>query len=186
VWIGKAFEQRPEIGVATIAEVCEAIIERQPSVLIQNEQARAYACCIDDSAESTTSVNYDRTRLERILQRVLRTRCSVADGQLVKRAWSANPENEAAIVDQIVRDTSIEIIEIRGGRQLHDSLLTANREKELVSFARNGLYEQLGVIYPRIELVADETLLPTAFRFRINCLDTPSMLSVGHRSYFDF
>jgi flagellar biosynthesis component FlhA len=178
-WIRDAFERKPDLAVATIVQVCEAVLERQSAVLFQDEQAKAYSRCLDENPESTTSQKYDCGQLKRVLRAVLGARCSVADKKLVKRALSANPENEAAIADRVINEASKEVIEIRAGKELHDALVAAGRERELVSFARNGLYEQLGVLYPRVTLVADATLLPTAFRFRINCLETPPVLSVG-------
>lgn len=177
-WIKNEFEQKPESAIATVVQICEAIVERQPAMLMHDEQAKTYASHFGDNSEST-KLQKCGANLKSILRAVLEARCSLPDAQSVHRALSANPATEAVIVDQVMHNSHEDVIEIRAGKALHDTLVTAGREKELVSFARDGLYEELGVLYPGITLVADAALLPTAFRFRINCLDTTPVLSVG-------
>jgi hypothetical protein len=179
-WITNEFEQMPERAITTVAQVCEAVVEQQPEVLVQDEQAAAYARRLDDNSRSTDTPKLDGARLKRVLRGVLRARCSLADIVFVRRAVSGEPGSEEEVIDRIVRNARTGVIEIRAGKELHGSLVAAGRERELVSFARDGLYEETGVLYPEIRLVVDPDIRPAAFRFRINSLDTSPLLGLGN------
>jgi len=50
------------------------------------------------------------------------------------------------------------------------------REAELIKFLRDGLYEELGILYPEFRFISEERLKPNFTAFRINHLTTLPIL----------
>jgi flagellar biosynthesis component FlhA len=173
-----AFERNSDTGVAFIARISEAIIALQPAVLLQDEQAQAYLRLLSEGDE-LGKPDVGAVDLKRILQAVLKSRCSLANSQIVKRALSSKRGDENAIIEEIIDEAQTGHIAIQAGSELFTSLSSANRQEELIAFTRNGMYEELGVLYPPITIGEDPVLMPNAFCFRINSLETIPILSVG-------
>ena len=177
-WFADAFDQLRGEAVSALTLLCECILERQPAVLLQDDQQEAYLAKLRDLHDDS-ALPMDGSRILEALRAALNSRCSIADVNLVKETLAAVSSGDGEMHEALVRATRSRVVEIRAGSDLFASLTQAGREQELVLFLRQGMYDELGFLFPEVRLVLEPELHPSAFRFRINSLQTIPFVNFG-------
>lgn len=177
-WFSDSFDQLRDEAVSALTLACECILERQPAVLLQDAQGEAYLSKLRDLQDGSP-LSIDRPLTTEALRAALSNRSSVADVGLVRQTLAAISSSDSETPESLIRATRSRVVEVRAGSDVFASLTQAGREQELVLFLREGLYEELGFLFPDVRLVLEPQLRPSAFRLRINSLDTVPFVSFG-------
>jgi hypothetical protein len=152
-----------------LALLCRHTLGLHAGVLLEAWQVRAYCARLTPPAGTPAP---DPARLAPILAHVLNLGISIADHAAVAATFADGTASDDTLAEGLIavlRPNRIEIrIERAYLRQL--SINDGARAPELFAFLRDGLFVELGVVYPRFRIVPDETLRPGGIILTINHL----------------
>ena len=152
---------------------CAEIISRQPAVLLGPAQVAAYEARLEERAAGRRQ-NPGSGQLPRILQRLLELRISIADTEKV--AGMLGDGGEAPwedVAEDLVDALAPEDVELHVP-EAYVARLTARNDEEsdLLTFALEGMFTELGIAFPPLHPVPTTGLKPNSFRYSINHLPT--------------
>jgi type III secretion protein V len=175
-------ESNHEMVAAFFRELSVAIVKTQPSVLLGRPQLQAYLAALPAPSVKPGKWPPDQEWLLPILRQVLDLRISIADTQAVanrlaqsiERSWSDACED---LID-VLRPNAVEIhLREEYLRQL--TTIDADNRAGLLAFLREGLFPELGVVYPDFRLVLDTRLGHQQFMFKLNHLTCVPQVGLG-------
>ena len=177
-----ASESDHQMVAAFFREISVAIVKTQPSVLLKRPQLQAYLAALPAPSVKPGKWPPDQEWLLPILSRVLDLRISIADTQAVanrlaqsiERSWSDACED---LIDVLYPNT----VEIHLPEEYLRQLTTIDADNRvgLLAFLREGLFPELGVVYPDFRLVLDTRLAPKQFMFKLNHLTCVPQVGLG-------
>jgi len=152
-----------------LALLCRHTLGSDAGVLLGAEQARAYCTAL---ASATGGPVPDHERLAPMLARVLDLGIAIADHAAVAAALDEGTGTDDAAGEALVSKLRPDRIEVRmeGSYLRRLSIDDGARGPELFAYLRNGLFTELGVAYPRFQIVLDDTLRRGGFAFSVNHL----------------
>jgi len=177
-----ASESDHQMVAAFFREISVAIVKTQPSVLLGRPQLQAYLAALPAPSVKPAKWPPDQEWLLPILRQVLDLRISIADTQAVanrlaqsiERSWSHACED---LID-VLRPGAVEIhLREEYLRQL--TTIDADNRAGLLAFLREGLFPELGVVYPDFRLVLDTRLGHQQFMFKLNHLTCVPQVGLG-------
>jgi len=172
--------------VEFLSLACMEAVKRQPSLLLGEQQVIAYIAMLNDlSTDSdlkSKPVINSLTSFSTILNKILNLKISIANiHTVVKVLKQANDESLEEIVEKLIGALCSDIIEV----QFHPKYLrrlTCEHKKngpEMFTRLREGLFEELGVIYPEFQFVLNKNLKPNCFALKINDLVTLPLIGLS-------
>jgi type III secretory pathway component EscV len=98
----------------------------------------------------------------------------------VLAAWIrlGGESDHKATVEEYIAAHASETIDILVERSYFERLIADAPGAELFSFARDGLFTELGLGMPRFRLVLDDSLRPGGFAFRVNAVRTAARIGL--------
>lgn len=152
-----------------LALLCWHCLGLHAGALLEAEQVRTYCARL---AHPDGSPAPDPARLKPILARVLDLGISIADHAAVAAALDDGTASDDTLAEGLIAALRPDRIEIRIERAYlrQFSIDHGARAPELFAFLRDGLFVELGVVYPRFHIVPDETLRPGGIILTINHL----------------
>jgi hypothetical protein len=170
-------------AVATLlTQMTLAIVKAQPSVLLGPSQLQAYLEFLPNPSVESKRWPPDQAWLLPILRVILNLRISIADKQIAadtlaqstSKSWQGACED---LIDALRPDA----IEIHLQQEFMRALTTTDADNRVGMFAflRDGLFAELGVVYPPFRLVPDSGLLPKQFMFKLNHLTCVPQVGLG-------
>jgi flagellar biosynthesis component FlhA len=158
------------VVAAFFAMACLDIVTRQPSCFLGPDALGVYLHEAQLAAEDGAS-----QRLLPVFRELLDLGLSIADRERVAAILRASHDSGLdKIVEDLVEALRPDEIEVRLSES-HLQQLTGSAPaaaKELFAFLREGLFTELGALYPVIRLVLDNQLDARSFAFTINHLVT--------------
>lgn len=156
---------------------CLEAISAQPDSLLGFSQAEAYRSHLTPSQENELAgaANWPPSAawLLRVIKIVVNLGISIADiskvsGKL-REAIGHSPEVAAEWLIAALRP---DVLEVHLPEEYLRTLTLADPEKDVAMFPflRDGLFVELGLVYPRFRFVIDESLRPGCFALKINNL----------------
>jgi hypothetical protein len=177
-----ANDERRELVVHFFEIVCVASITLQPSVLLGSEGFEAYmaslGACWDAEASSTWAL--DRNSLLEVLNEALDLRVSLVNKEAVATVLAFTQErSRIAITEALISALASDVIELIVPEHYADRLKRPGvGEEDLLEFAREGMFTEIGVLYPRFKITTDVGRSSNQFSFVINNLPTPPMIGL--------
>lgn len=179
---------RPRTAVVEFFRLaCADVASRQPGCLLAREGLRTYLARLADAEGVEARLGSNPDALLSVLRGVLDLGISIADTTLVSRTLSAPDEETAsAIFEDLVEALRPDVVEI----QLREDYLMQLRhlepdgEKKLLPFLREGLFQELGAIYPELRIVVDDDLKYQYFTIRINHVTSTPLRGLGPDELF--
>ena len=179
----RASESDRQMAAGFLSQMSAEIIKTQPFVLLGRSQLQAYRASLPvPSTKEPGKWPPDEAWLLPILSHVLNLRISIADKQAVTdtlaqssgRSWSDACEQ---LIDVLHPDA----VEIHVQEEYMRQLTTINADNRvgLFAFLRDGLFAELGVVYPEFRLVPDSQLAPRQFMFKVNHLTCVRQVGLG-------
>ncbi len=159
------------------------IIKRRPSSLLITELAQAYLTSLPKTEESPEPMPDDATVLREVLACVLDQRVSLADQTTVARVLRESPATplvQEDVAEQLVAALRPAVLEVRLPSEYLKQITLDEQEKGIFTMLRDGLFYELGLQFPRFQLVAAEDLKPNSFMFKINHLTTLPRHGLSH------
>jgi flagellar biosynthesis component FlhA len=178
-----ASESDHQMVATFLSQISVEIIKAQPSVLLGGSQLEAYRTSLPiPSIGESGKWPPDPTWLLPILSEVLRLKISIADKQAVTDTLSQNiarswPDACEELIDALYPDA----IDIHLPEEYMRQLTTIDSDNRagLLAFLRDGLFAELGVVYPEFRLVPDAQLPPKQFMFKLNHLTCIRQVGLG-------
>ena len=171
--------------VEFLSLACLSIIKLQPAVLLRSEQVAAYLDLLpfppDNPDFRSHTLFQDSTRLCSILREVIDLKISIADHQAVIAAlWEARERSTEDLIEYLVSALHPDQIEIRFPLEYLKQLTRDNDKNgtNMFSYMREGLFEELGLTYPKFRFTIADELKPDCFAFRINHLTTLPLMGL--------
>ena len=180
-WLSKASD--PHSSALLFSQMSLAVIKLQPYVLLGQSQVAAYVASLPvPEMKDATRWPPDQDWLTGVLRQVLRLRISIADKQAVATALAPCMEgqflNACETLIDVLRPDAVEIyVEKEYLRQL-TTRNAENRSGRLTSL-RDGLFAELGIVYPAFRLVPDTQLAPRQFMFKLNYVTCVPQVGLG-------
>ncbi len=182
-WLTGQFEleETTDLVAGFFSQLTIQVFKAQPSVLLGATPFEAYRASLPIPATGEFSQwPPDPAWLRPILAKTLSLGISIADKQAVTDALAQNldkPWSDAC--EELIERLRPNAIEIHVTREYLRELTTfdADNRTGFFAFLRDGLFQELGVVYPDFRLVLDPRLGPRQFLFTINHL--PTMPLVG-------
>jgi len=180
-WLNELAIVRNDRTVEFLATTCVEAVKQRPCVLLGLPHAEAYAASLRELVElSESSGNAwspDPAELLEILRQVLNLRISLADrstvaGVLQKAVASDRTPND--IVEDLIAALCPDSVELQFPAG-HLRQLTADWYEsgpDMITFLRDGLFVELGLVFPPFRFVPRDDLKQNSFAFRINHLTT--------------
>lgn len=157
--------------------LCRHAVGRHAGVLLGPAQGRAYCAGL---AAGVPAGAANPTHLTPILAGVLDLGISIADGATVSSTIAASAvAGDDAPTEALITALRPDHVEIRIERDYLRQLSISDgaRGPEMFAFLREGMFDELGLAFPRFHIVPDETLRPGGIDLVINHL--PSAPSIG-------
>lgn len=154
---------------------CRAVISTAPSALLTSEIAATYREALTAHGDATALPEVDALRA--ILEPVLDLRIGLADRAAVAHVLETTyaPQRSAAETSEaLIAALRPPTVEVQlPADYLRELTLHADAEDQSAfTLMREGLFYELGVHYPPIELVPNDALQPRSFQLKINDLTT--------------
>jgi len=159
--------------------VCYEAIRTRPSVLMTREAIRSYAKRLATEMPELTSMADDEEWLREILSAVIDLGISVADVGHVGRVLR---EHEGAVACQAAEAIIGELAADTIGLKVPDEvgaemgLGDSSNPDDLIAFAETALFEEAGIVMPRVVLEPCDELPPGTFAVRVNDLTSLATL----------
>jgi flagellar biosynthesis component FlhA len=156
-----------------ISLTCVEALKRRCSVLFSEGAAMAYLQMLQQKGPEFPGL--DLAYLQRTLKPVLNAWISIADAPTIGTALASFGNRPAAEVSQeIISALSADTVQIRMPLEYLREITTEAGESSLeaLSWLRKGLFDELGLNFPRFHLVVDDSLRPRSFAFQVNDLLT--------------
>ncbi len=153
---------------------CAEIVRTQPSVLLSQQQAQAYADHLPVPAHQEGSliwpppVDWLAPALALTLQQAVSLADQATVAQVVQAAWQ-NGSQAADAAEALLAALMPERIRVCISPQYLQTVTTV-ATPEIIPLMREALFDELGMRYPAIEFTLVEDLQPYAFAFQINHL----------------
>jgi FHIPEP family len=177
-----ASESDRQMVAGFFSQISVAIAKTQPSVLLGRSQLEAYLASLPAPSAKPGKWPPDKNWLFPILSQVLDLRISIANvqavsnslAQSIERSWSDASED---LIDVLHADA----VEIHLQEKYLRQLTTVDSDNRvgLFAFLRDGLFTELGVVYPDFRLVPDDHLAPKQFMFKLNDLTCVPQVGLG-------
>ena len=170
--------------VEFLSLVCLEAIKMQPAVLLGPDQVVSYQALLPALAnEPDATWPPDGTWLLKALRKVLSLKISIADKQVVAetlREGLAKGRSEEDVGEDLIVALHPEVIEIQLPQEFLRRLTADNSKNgpDMFTFLRDGLFTELGLLYPKFRFAPAENLKPNCFAFRINHLTTPPWMGL--------
>jgi len=170
--------------VEFLSLVCLEAIKRQPDVLLGRDQVAAYQASLPaPTNEPDATWPPDRAWLLTALRKVLSLKISIADKQVVAmtlREGLANGRSKEDVGEDLIVALHPDVIEIQLPQEFLRRLTTDNSKNgpDMFPFLRDGLFTELGLLYPKFRFAPVENLKPNCFAFKINHLTTLPWMSL--------
>ena len=163
--------------------VCLEAVKRQPAVLLGLDQLLAYQASLPAPANGPNPTPPNETWLLTALRKVLSLKISIADKQVVAktlREGLAKGRSKEEVGEDLIVALRPDVIEIKLPQEFLRRLTTDNSKNgpDIVTFMREVLFKELGLLYPKFRFVPDENLKPNGFAFKINHLTTLPWISL--------
>jgi len=170
--------------VEFLSLVCLEAVKRQPAVLLGPDQVVAYQAALPAPAnEPDATWPPDGTWLLTALRKVLGLKISIADKQVVAktlREGLAKGRSKEDVGEDLIVALRPDVIEIQLPQELLRRLTADDSKNGLdrFTFLRDGLFTELGLLYPKFRFAPVENLKPNCFAFKINHLTTPPWMGL--------
>ncbi len=180
-WLNQGSE--PDACASLISQMCLAIIKLQPAVLLGQPQLAAYTASLPvPERKEATKWPPDQAWLFPVLRQVLSLKISIADKQAVADALAScigEPVLNAS--EELIEALCPDAVEIHVEREYLRQLTTIDAEHRtgLLAFLRDGMFVELGVLYPHFRLLPDTSLAPQQFMFKLNHLTCVPQVGLG-------
>jgi flagellar biosynthesis component FlhA len=181
------FQQQRDAVVAFLRLACVDIASRQPGCLLAPESLRAYLAGLANAESIEARFGSNLEALSSLLRQVLDLGISIADTATISRILSApSRATEAAIFEDLVEALRPDVIEIRlrGEYLARLRRFEPDEENSLFPFLREGMFQELGAIYPVFQIVVDDDLKDQYFRLRINDVTCTPLRGLGPDELF--
>jgi len=182
-WLKENCERAPDTDsgrrvVAFLRLTCVKILEREPAVLLGLPQARSYAAALVGAPDA------DAEWLLSILRQVLDLRISLARRQVVADVLAKTPREgnaATAIVEELITALRRDTVDIQIDKPSLRELTTtwAADGPAMFPFLRDGLFEELGLPFPKLRFVVVDDVQPGSFAFRVNDLVSLPLFGLG-------
>lgn len=192
-WLTSLLDGHSEQAAEFLALTCVEIVKQRPRALFGPAQAQAYTAWLstDPAAGGPHEAAWSAgtTALLPILHDVLDLRISLADrttvGRLLREGFEAG-RSPRAISESLIEALCPRVVELRMPSPDLRQFTIEWQEDGAAKFQylRDGLFEELGVTYPVFRFAADDALKPNSFRFQINHLATPPLVSLAPTQCF--
>ncbi|MEO5995660.1 MAG: FHIPEP family type III secretion protein, partial [Chitinophagaceae bacterium] len=156
---------------------CREAIRSQPEMVLGLPQAEAYRALLPPAEESelAKTVNWPPPAewLLRVMKIVLNLGISLADipkvANKIRETMESSPEDAA---ESLIAALRPDILEVHLPEEYLRTLTLDNPEKNVGMFPllRDGLFDELGLVYPHFHFVINEGLKPGGFALKINNL----------------
>lgn len=174
-------ESEPETVAEFLNLFCLEAIKGRPSILLGPEQLKRCHSLLSTEPKDVDlpSGNWppEPDWLHPILSRVLDQKISLADRRTVAAVLSKGIAERRApedLAEDLINKLIPDVVEIHLAQEYLRELTLGDQEKQYDRFSlmRDGLFNELGVHYPRFHFTPDADLKPRSFAFRINHLMT--------------
>ncbi len=177
--IGQEGQEAPgyPLLVEFFSLTCLEAIRTQPESLLGFSQAEAYRTRLTPSQENELAgvVNWPPAAewLLQVIKIVVNLGISLADipkvSDILRETIGHSPEDAAEWLIAALRP---DVLEVHLPEEYLRTLTLADPEKNatMFPFMRDGLFVELGLVYPRFRFVIDESLKPGCFALKINNL----------------
>lgn len=167
---------------------CAEIVKLQPACLLDEAALSAYrtSLLLAARAEENQIEVPDAAWLQPVLHRLLDFRLSLTPVDEIVRAVSTfRARGQEDVFEDLVVALSSTMIELHLPLAYLQWLVSYNEQKvpEELGFIRAGLRDETGLIYPALQFVADETLRPNSFAFKINAVVTLPQIGLEADEY---
>lgn len=166
---------------------CADIASRQPGCFLTHEGLRIYLAGLADAECIEARFGSNPGALLSVLRGVLDLEISIADTTLVSGTLSAAGEGTAsAVFEDLVEALRPDVVEVR---LREDDLMQLRRlepdgEETLLPFMREGLFQELGTLYPDLRIVVDDDLEDQYFSIKINHVTSTPVRGLGPDELF--
>lgn len=145
--------------------LCLEIVKLQPSLLLGEAQVQAYIASLPGVSPIAES-----TRLRAILGEVLDLWISLADRHKVFDVLTRSHTDDAEVREELIAALGADTIEVHVPQRVHDQLSpdVSGAESELVKFLRKGLFDELGLWLPRLDILPNPDPNDGNFAFKLN------------------
>lgn len=176
-------EETWRIVAGFLSQLSLEILKAQPSVLLGTHLFEDYRASLPIPADGQPEHwPPDPEWLHPILVKVLSLGISIADKQTVADTLGGNPgEPWLEACEHLIDALRPGTIEIHVRRDYLRELTTVDADNRtgLLAFLRGGLFQELGVEYPKFHLVLDPKLGPRQFSFTINHISCLPLVGLG-------
>ena len=164
--------------VEFLSLACMETLKYQPSLLFGPAQAAAYAGSMTQAAganRAASAVDVNGTWLMNVLGQVLDLRISIADQAAVADVLArgfAIDRSPQDIAEDVIDRLRSDAIEVRAQRTYLEQLTSRWEEDApaMFPFMRDGLFEELGLVFPSLRFVEDDRLKASCLAFKVNDL----------------
>jgi hypothetical protein len=170
--------------VSFLTLVCVNSLKTRPARLLGAVELEAYLASLPAPPEDRAMTDAwppDAASLSTVLARVLDLGLSIGDQTRVVEVLAANAGRQAEhAVEALVAALAPEAIEIHVPADYLHELTTARQHDPAILFPylREGMFSELGVVYPPFRLVLADRLKPRSFTFSLGALQTPPVLGL--------
>jgi flagellar biosynthesis component FlhA len=174
-------ENTPEFSVLLefFRLVCRYSLQEQPQVLVSPLQADAYLELLQlqfkESTDDASAPIIASTWLQDVMGQVVEMGISLRNFDQVAHSIRANCNASAEIAaESLIAELMSNVIEIHlSEATLRDRTLdeeAVEKMKENFPFMRDGLFEELGIVYPDFHFYVNEAVRQNAYMLKINNL----------------
>jgi hypothetical protein len=185
-WLKNVLEDRSGSGrneeyiAEFFALTCVQAIKESAGLLLADPQVEAYAASLPRPKNRRKDAPWppSASALLPILRTVLNSKVSISDTAMMAQIFADTDRSEDTLVEDLLDALPSGTIDVCMPEALRRELDAAGpeREAELIKFLRDGLYEELGILYPEFRFISEERLKPNFTAFRINHLTTLPIL----------
>ena len=186
-WLRELAIARNDRAVEFLATICVEVVKQRPGVLLGMPQAEAYAAALSEFVElpehGGKEWSPDPAELLEILRQVLNLRISLVDRSTIAGILQkalAKGRTPPDIAEDLIAALCAEGIELQFPVG-HLRQLTRDWYESwpnMFPFLRDGLFVELGLIFPPFRFVPRDDLKQNSFAFRINHLSTLPFISL--------
>jgi hypothetical protein len=176
-WLTGLTESQSEAAKITafVLRASLEMVKRRPSVLLDQAQLGAYLSSLPTVADASESEWRDRTPwLLSVLRGALNLKMSIANTELVSGVLEQTKgKTSEDACEQLINALHSNSIEIHLSQEYLRELTTVDIEARtgLFPFLREGMFAELGMMYPTFHFVPDERLPYPQFMFKINDIE---------------
>ena len=180
-WLGSEASEADYREMLTLTSV-EAV-KQQAGILLTRARASDYLACLPELRGEDVSALTQRFDVHTMLCELLDLGLSLADVQTIASVFRRYQEKDVSasdVVEALIEMLRPDRIELRMPLALMRELTTKwdNAKPETFRVVRDGLFAELGVVYPTFALVASDELKPGTFTFTINHLTVPPCVAL--------